>query len=230
MYIPRHFQMDPKEVGPFLRSHSFGTLVSVAGDAAPSHAGADRASHDSAAGAPHEVSGGPHWTPQATHLPFVYDEANHLLLAHMARANPQWRNLHGQDVLAIFTGPDAYISPLWYDVPDSVPTWNYLAVHVYGTCTVIDDEEELVDVLDQLVRFHEPDSELLQRSDESFYRNMMKAIVGFRIEITEIQAVAKMSQNKSAEVQQRVVDNLGQVGDSKAQAVADWMAGHPKRS
>lgn len=195
MYIPKPYEMnDPTEITAFIHAHSFGVLMST-------------------------VEG----RPSATHLPFLYHAEQRFLFAHMAKANPQWRNLDGQAVMAVFSGPHAYISPSWYRQDASVPTWNYVAVHVHGNCSVIDEEEELGTLLENTVRFYEPDSELLSKADESFYRNMMKAIVGFRIDITSVEGTAKLSQNKSTKVQQRVITNLSTSADQSAQAVAQLM-------
>ena len=195
MYIPNHFQInDPDEITNFIHAHSFGILVSTAME-----------------------------QPLATHLPFFFDAEQYVLLAHMAKANPQWRNLDGQTVLTIFSGPHAYVSPSWYDMPASVPTWNYAAVHVYGKCSVIENDVELADLLESTVRFYEPNSDLPAKADEPFYRNMMKAIVGFRIDITDVQGAAKLSQNKSADVQERVIANLRRTRDADAKDVAMLM-------
>ncbi|MFD1676502.1 FMN-binding negative transcriptional regulator [Alicyclobacillus fodiniaquatilis] len=195
MYIPKPFTMsDPAEIESFIRKHSFGILMS-------------------------DDNG----TPLATHLPFFYDAEQNALFSHMAKENPQWQHLDGRTVLAVFSGPHAYISPAWYELPASVPTWNYMAVHVYGKCSVIESEGELAEVLERTVRFYEPDSDLPSQADEMFYRNMMKAIVGFRIDITDMQGVAKLSQNKPVAVQERVIANLGVSADVGAKAVADQM-------
>lgn len=185
---------DEKQAVEFMRAHSFGILVST---------------HNS--------------QPLATHLPFFYDIERRLLFSHMAKANPQWKSLDGQMVLAIFSGPHAYISPSWYGVAPNVPTWNYLAVHAYGKCALIEDPSELTNILSQLVLFYEPKSSLPLQASETFYQNMMNAIVGFSITVTEIQAAAKLSQNNSQDVQRRVLSHLSQSGDPGAQGVAHYM-------
>lgn len=195
MYIPKPFEMkDSTVITNFIEDYSFGIMMSTVDE-----------------------------QPLATHLPFLYDAEQNVLLAHMAMANPHWRNLDGQTVLVVFSGPHAYISPSWYEVPAAVPTWNYVAVHVYGKCSVIDSEEELAGLLEKTVKFYEPDSDLPARVDEPFYQNMMKAIVGFRIDITHVEGAAKLSQNKPVEVQERVIANLRLSGDAGAQGVARWM-------
>ncbi|MDQ0188518.1 FMN-binding negative transcriptional regulator [Alicyclobacillus cycloheptanicus] len=195
MYVPKSFCMDnPDEITAFVHAHSFGVLVSTT-----------------------------EARPVATHLPLVYDAEAHCLFSHMAKANPQAQTLHGQDVLAIFSGAHAYISPAWYEVPAAVPTWNYTAVHMYGRCTRIEDQEALADLLERMIRFYEPSSSLPKQQHEGFYRNMMNAIVGFRIDVTDIQGAAKLSQNKSVEIRQRVVAQLRATGDVNAAAVAQAM-------
>jgi transcriptional regulator len=195
MYVHKHFAMnDPADIEKFIRTHSFGMLISSVQD-----------------------------EPFATHLPFLYDAEQRVLFAHMARANPQWRELDGQKALVVFAGPHAYISPSWYEEPAAVPTWNYVAVHVYGTCSVLAGEDGLKTLLADTVRYYEPDSQLPTRENESFYRNMMKAIVGFRIDITKIEGKAKLSQNRSPAVQDRVVKKLEMSGDPQAQAIGRCM-------
>lgn len=195
MYIPSPFRMsDNDEIINFIQAHGFGILVNAE----------DR-------------------QPFATHLPFLYDVKQNVLLTHMAKANPQWRNLDGETVMAIFSGPHAYISPSWYGVPASVPTWNYVAVHVYGTCSVINNDEDMGDLLQRIVQFYEPDSDVAAQGNEPYYRNLMKAIVGMRIQITEVQGAAKLSQNKPADVQQRVMTHLFQAEDKDARGIAQRM-------
>src|SRR4051794_32849261 len=96
--------------------------------------------------------------PFATHIPFLLrpDEGQYGALAgHFARANPHWRELAGQTALAMFAGPHAYISPTWYESENTVPTWNYTAVHVSGQIQLIDGGEPLLDILRESVRVYE---------------------------------------------------------------------------
>lgn len=198
MYIPAAFGMkDRDEMTAFVRQHSFALLCSQ---------GTERLF--------------------ATHLPLLLleDEAGHQVLrGHVARANPHWRELDGANVMAVFQGPHAYISPAWYVEPQAVPTWNYVAVHVYGTCRILTDEQALHLALRQMVEFYEPTSTLLQHLDETFYTNMARGVVGFEIEVTAMEGKAKLSQNKSEETVQGVIDALRRSTDGDAHAVARLM-------
>lgn len=152
--------------------------------------------------------------PVATHLPFLLDSERGpygVLMAHMARANTQWRTFDGeQEALVIFQGPHAYISPSWYEVELSVPTWNYAAVHAYGIPRIIDEKAVLYDLLKRLIQTHEAQFE--QHWDfqlpEDYLQKMMRGIVGFEIQITRLEGKSKMSQNRTASERQRVIAAL----------------------
>ena len=143
----------------------------------------------------------------ATPLPLMLDaEAGPFgtLYGHLARANPQWRHVAEQDALAIFMGPDAYISPSWYETKRQtgkvVPTWNYVAVHATGPVTFFEDAEELLDVVTRLTDLHEaarPQRWLVSDAPPEFIRAQLKGIVGLRLEIRELQGKRKLSQNRS---------------------------------
>jgi transcriptional regulator len=169
--------------------------------------------------------------PVATHLPLLIDPSfgeKGRLLTHFARANSHWRELDGADVLVVFSGPHAYISPSWYVEKPAVPTWNYVAVHVYGKCRLIEDDQELGALLAETVRFYEPDSPLLAELHEEFYHKLAKGVVGVEIEITSIEGKAKLSQNRSAASVQGVIDGLRRSEDSQAHAVARLMEANQK--
>lgn len=155
-----------------------------------------------------------------THLPFLLDDtrgAQGALLGHMARANPQWQDMaDGQEALVLFSGPHAYISPLWYTNPDrEVPTWNYVAVHVYGRVRIIDDPEAALDIIDRLTAAHEnaaPDGWRVSRLDPKQRERMMAAIIAFRIDIERIEGKAKLGQNKPAADRLAAADQLERLG------------------
>jgi transcriptional regulator len=173
MYTPAHFQIDDFDtLNAFMRQHSFATIVS----------------HDGK-------------IPHATHMPVLLNptQGSHgSLLSHMARANPQWRHFSGAEVLVIFTGPHAYISPAWYVTEPAVPTWNYTAVHAYGIPRLVTQHDRFVQMLHDLVEFYE--SERPNRwhgtLPAEFRDGLMKGIVGIEIEITRLEGKFKLSQNR----------------------------------
>lgn len=139
--------------------------------------------------------------PLATHLPFVLEKnpaGNTILHGHLAKANPQWKSIENQqDVLVIFQGPHAYISSSWYN-HENVPTWNYLAVHVYGKIRIIEGEE-LMHHLKTLVDIYEsgrPNRVHVETMTKAYMETQVKALVGIDITITEVHASAKLSQNR----------------------------------
>jgi len=141
----------------------------------------------------------------ASHLPVLLDETegtHGMLRSHMARANEQWRHFQlDHEVLCIFPGPHAYISPSWYVDQHTVPTWNYGAVHVYGFPKVIEDRDALKAIVVETTEKYEalmPKPWTLPLSDEEF-AGMLKAIVGFTIAITRVEAKFKLGQNRSPE-------------------------------
>lgn len=126
------------------------------------------------------------------------------LLGHVAKANAHWRIASGQESLAIFAGPDAYISPGWYETKREtgkvVPTWNYVAIHAYGTAEFFDDDEGKLDAVEQLTRRHEDPRAQPWAVDDApapFIAGQLKGIVGVRLRITRIEGKRKMSQNRN---------------------------------
>ena len=128
------------------------------------------------------------------------------LYGHLARANPQWKLEAAGEAMALFTGPDAYVSPSWYPSKREhgkvVPTWNYLAVHAYGPAEFFEDAARLLEVVTRLTDLQErPRAEPWAVADapEPFVRSQLKGIVGLRMPITRLEGKRKMSQNRSAE-------------------------------
>jgi len=167
--------------------------------------------------------------PYASHVPMLLqaDAGPHgTLVGHMARANPQWRDFDSsQEVLTIFQGPHAYVSPSWYETELSVPTWNYAVVHAYGMPRVIADHAELYDILKTTVAMYEAPFDQPWPFDlpEDFVDKMMQAIVGFSIPITCLEGKYKLSQNRPLADQQRVVEALHQQGDALSTGTAALM-------
>jgi transcriptional regulator len=173
---------------------------------------------------------------EASHLPVLLDAGqgpHGTLVGHFSRANPQWGRI-APDVpaLAIFTGPDAYVTPSWYETKRQtgkvVPTWNYVAVHAYGTLELFEDPEQLRDVVTRLTDRHEagrPDAWAVGDAPEEFLQGMFKGIVGFRLPIARIEGKWKMSQNRPADDRAGVVEGLRSEGGPAELAVAALMDG-----
>jgi len=152
-----------------------------------------------------------------------------VLEGHMARANPHWSWLsglqaQGQEVLAVFSGPGAYVSPRHYDAVLNVPTWNYMAVHVYGRLELVEGELEKDRLLKRLIEGHEPGyADQWRGLPEAYQCRLLQAIVGFRLHIGRWEAKFKLSQNRSAGERQRVQAAFAQ-GQPREQELAVWMA------
>ena len=170
--------------------------------------------------------------PYVTHLPFLVagGTGEEKLVAHMARANPHWESFaNGKPQLVVFPGPHTYITPSWYNADKAVPTWNYTTAHVYGTPVVIDDPQTVYAGQQDLVNHYEAQFDMpwrMEDVDTNFIDGMLRAIVSFEIPIERIQCKFKLSQNRPAEDQQRVVDALESSTDANAKAVAGLMKTH----
>ncbi len=170
--------------------------------------------------------------PQATHLPFLLDEArgpHGTLVAHMARANPHWKSFSAEtEALVVFQGPHAYISTSWYAAEELVPTWNYAAVHAYGVPKLIHDPDKLLPMVQALLDAHE--APISGRRDLAPHRQRLlpelKAIVGFEIEIARLEGKWKFNQNRTRADQQGVVDALKDHADPVRREVAAIMQAH----
>lgn len=201
MYIPHFNAMADVEVRDFVAAIGSAELVTVGSDG----------------------------TPLATLLPILWSEDGGTVVAHMARANSHWRAIQpGSRALAIVAGPQAYISPAWYAAKAEhgrvVPTWNYSAVHLTGTLTVHDDLDWVRDaVTDLTVRHESPRTEPWAVTDapETYIDKNLKAIVGLEMIVEQVDAKAKLSQNRSDEDRARVVSGLRAEG--RDPAVADAM-------
>jgi transcriptional regulator len=201
MYQPPHFiETDPQRMAALMRGYSFATVVS----------------HDGTA-------------PFATHLPVLHhaEEGPYgTLVTHMARANPQWKQFaDGREVLVIFHGPHAYISPNWYENQPEVPTWNYAVVHAYGVPRLVEGKERLRSLLRELVDTFEagqpqPYGGLLP---DEYIDKLSPGIVGLEIPITRVEAKFKLNQNRSAADQAGVIAALAASEDQTEREVAELM-------
>jgi len=162
---------------------------------------------------------------RATHLPLlVRDEGEHgTLLGHFARANTHWSALAGRETLVIFPGPHSYVSPSLYTEELSVPTWNYIAIHAYGTLELIEDEPGRGRLVEELIARHEPDYlERWRSMPDGFRRTMLAGIMGFRIPIARIEGKFKLSQNRGAD-DRRNVQAAHAAGSDDERELARWM-------
>ncbi|MGA8101758.1 MAG: FMN-binding negative transcriptional regulator [Candidatus Acidiferrales bacterium] len=165
--------------------------------------------------------------PFATHIPILAREAENpmVLHGHMAKANPHCGLLeNGQESLSIFHGPHAYISPSLYEIRESVPTWNYATVHVYGHARIVSEPERLREEMREIIHAFDPAYFAQWNSlSDKFRHGMLKHIVGFEIVATRIEAKFKISQNRSKADQAAVIAALGQSADSAAAGIAKLM-------
>ena len=204
MYVPSHFQLkDEAEINRLIESQNFGLLVT------------------------HGEEG-----LQASHIPFRWDAQAQVLEGHLARPNPQCADLRqlasgGGDALAIFQGPHAYISPRYYASDVNVPTWNYLAVHCYGRVSLFEEEEEAFQQQERLVAFQEGGRDQpwsMEEMDQRRARGMLRGILAFSIQVTRIDAKAKLGQNKSTEDRLASSEALeSQAGDALEKETAKLM-------
>jgi transcriptional regulator len=199
VYIPEHFCVrEDADAVAFMRNHPFAILISNNGS-----------------------------EPFATHLPFSIQEREGKvsLRGHVAKANPHWRYLEQQpQCIAIFQGPHAYISPSNYTAYESVPTWNYAAVHVYGHARLFSSEADVHAMLYVLMEEFEPEYRMQWEDLSSTFReNMLRQIVGFEIEVSKIEGKFKLSQNRTREDQTNVIASLEKEKDSTVSGVARMM-------
>lgn len=200
MYTPDIYKNEnQEEIELFLRENSFGILINQT-----------------------------HGKLCATHIPLELDsnkEGKQILHGHLSKENPQWKGfVENDEILAVFSGPHSYISSSWYD-HENVPTWNYIAVHVYGKIKILEGEA-VIESLKKLTDKYEAQSENPVRVENLSKKTMMqtRGIVVFEIEITEIQATKKMSQNRDDKNYKNIITQLEKTENTQAVAVAKEMA------
>jgi len=206
MYIPSSYLESNSEIlFDFIEAHPFGVLITASTDGL-----------------------------FATHLPLLVDRArgpHGTLQGHIARANPHHRQTLAPEALVIFSGPDAYVTPAWYPTKAEhgkvVPTWNYVAVHVYGTLTIHDDRAFLHQHLDALTKRHEAGRDHPWATTDApadFIERMQRAVVGIEIAITRLEGKWKMSQNRSSADIDGVVQGLAASPSRSDRAVSEIVA------
>jgi len=175
------------------------------------------------------VTNGEHG-PIVSHIPLLLDRnrgTEGTLIGHMAKANPQWQSgERNVDAVAVFPGPDAYISPSWYPSKQQhgrvVPTWNYTTVHARGRLQFHDDPAWVLDAVERLTTRHEgtrAEPWAVSDAPERFVQSQLTAIVGFELEITSLEGKRKVSQNREDADRKGVVDGLGAEGDEEMLAL-----------
>jgi len=165
--------------------------------------------------------------PIATHLPFIIREENDklFLYSHVAKQNEQWKHIEENVILVIFTEPHAYISPTNYEKEVNVPTWNYISIHAYGKGQLLTRHEDMISLLEGTIDNYETSyREQWNRLPDKYRLGQMMGITGFKIEVTEIQAKEKLSQNKTHNEQQKIIDMLAASSDTNEQITAEYMA------
>jgi transcriptional regulator len=171
---------------------------------------------------------------EASHVPVILDGCNETygtIYGHLARENPQWRRATAEvPALAIFQGPGAYITPSWYATirrtGKVVPTWNYVAVHAYGTIDFFDDPERLLAVVTDLTKLHESrraEPWAVPDAPKEYIRSQLNGIIGFRLPIARLEGNWKLSQNHSAEDRSGVIDGLKREDGEAETAIARLM-------
>jgi transcriptional regulator len=199
MYIPEHFRVrEHSDAVAFMRANRFAILVSSTTEG-----------------------------PFATHAPMAIRESQDQLVirGHVAKANLHWKHLEQQpQCLTIFHGPHAYVSVSNYETRENVPTWNYGAVHAYGSARTFSAPEELLGVLHELMDIFEPAyAEQWASLSDPYRERMLSHIVGFEIIATKIEAKFKLSQNRTRREQSNVIASLGAVDDTAISGVASLM-------
>lgn len=200
MFVPPAFAVDDlSKLHDFIVRNSFGLVISL-------------------------VDG----VPFGTHLPILLRRSEGpfgTLTGHFARANPQWQQIADQTSLLIFSGPHAYISPTWYEAPNTVPTWNYTAVHATGRVELSHDREALRELLAESVDVYERAKPQPWSFDSStvFAERLMEQIVGFRMVIEKLEGKFKLNQNHPPERREKVIRELERQGDEQSRAVAELM-------
>jgi transcriptional regulator len=202
VYIPEHFRNEDRNAAlSFMRANPFVILVSNTDEG-----------------------------PFATHVPVIIREsADQLTIrGHVAKANPHWRYLQNDPAcLMIFHGPHSYISPSNYDTREVVPTWNYGAVHIYGNATTHAEPDQLLNMLHDLIPTFEAAYEQQWASlSEAYRQRMLSHIVGFEIAVTKLEAKFKLSQNRTRNEQQHVIDSLSGASDTAVSGTARLMCEH----
>ena len=198
MYIPDVYKIEDEEkIVSFIENNSFADLVTFHNESMCSNK-----------------------------VPFYFDKEERVLYGHFGRSNPQLVDIEESgDVLVIFSGPQSYVSPHWYESINGVPTWNYQTLQIRGRATLVDDNS-LIKILENLSRFHEANflsPWSMSEVEDDKLKHMLNMITGFKIDIDDINFKEKMSQNRSLSDQQSVINSLNEWGTKESISVARIM-------
>ena len=195
MYSPSYNRVEDRtELLAFMRANGFALLVTGTGG-----------------------------TLHASHLPVIAEEraGKFAIHSHMAKNNPQWQEFFDDEVLVVFSGPHGYVSPRWYEEQERVPTWNYAAVHAYGTVKIVSEKNGKYESQRRLVEFLDP--QWLPKFDAlraEYVEMMLAGIVTFDIEVTRVETRWKLSQNRSRREQELIAAALEKSPDTGERALA----------
>ncbi len=199
MYIPSFNKFEDRQQAiAFMQRYSFATIVTVKDG-----------------------------LPSATHLPFLVKQVGDqiILSSHFAKANPQSSDIINNNALVIFTEPHAYISPKNYEKEQNVPTWNYLAVHASGKCVLLDGKENKAALLKEMIQYYEADYlKQWEGLSEDYKQKMMKGITAFEIVVNDLQAKAKLSQNRTEKERGNIIKDLTHAQNTNEKEIAGYMS------
>src|SRR5688572_6683941 len=189
MYSPSYNRIeDRQELLAFMRANSFAVLVTGTGG-----------------------------TLHASHLPVLVNPVGEQKLKldmHMAKNNPQWQEFFDDEVLVVFSGPHAYVSPRWYEEAERVPTWNYAAVHAYGIAKVISDSKHKYESQRRLVAVMDPQwLPMFDALRPEYVQSMLAGIVNFEVRVTRVETRWKLSQNRGRREQELIAEQLEKSAD-----------------
>lgn len=198
MYIPTYYrEKNQQKLIEFMQAHNFALVINCNKSA-----------------------------PLATHLPIVVEqrESRLFLVSHMARVNPQWETFADNEILVVFQGPHAYISPQHYEKKQNVPTWNYIAVHAHGKARIIDDQDEVVSLMERTIhKFEKEYYKQWKDLSPEYVNGMLKGITAFEIEVSNLEGKFKLSQNKTKIEQQNIINTFEKSDDDAVKGIADEM-------
>jgi transcriptional regulator len=198
MYIPKYFEQNNQSKSiAFMQTYNFALLVSVKNK-----------------------------LPIATHLPFVIEERDNkiVLLSHLSKSNEQCKTFNNDEVLVVFSEPHAYISPTLYEKEQNVPTWNYVAVHAYGTIKTLNNNEEKLEVLQkQMLNFEASYIEQFNTLDKKYVDGLLNGIIAFEIIVSNLQSKEKLSQNKTKKERENIKTHLENSNNTTEKSLGKMM-------